>query len=1065
MRDLKLQISIISFERNTILKNRGMKRMKTMKKTIKQISAILLSLAMVVCMSLQMGNDPIGIIKAYDGPDFAVPMTINDPLGIIKASDGSNKIYWWENEVINEDALNSKLQEAISVGDVIDGHEFRGWSSSVGIEYGQDYTVTRDDYVHSLEPNDWAGANIYASWSTPTYNVNYSFAGDVPSGVSAPSALTGQTSGTSISVPATPNVPAGYSFNGWYYNGSLMNSSISMPSNNITIQGRWSYKNYSVKYNVTGDIPSTYQVPSTSTGHHINEAMTAPSIIDTDYPGYSFSGWSASGGVVINNNGSYTMPAKTITLTGTFTRIISHAATTFTGDTPPNATALLATANANLGGDYYVGDTIIVPNLPSAPGYNFGGWTYKGNAVSPGDTITVDGSDISIVGNWSRDYSNTDYWWTVTYDGNGDSDSPVSGTIPTDNHEYSAGESDDNVTMPSGDTMTRPGYIFEGWTKDSGIAPLNPLDNTPSDIILAGQTNQITTSTTYYAVWRINYNDSNYWWKVIYDKNGVNATGDVPNDEHYYSVKGTPDDNVVTVKDKNTLYNHKYKFIGWSKEAQNPVAIDADLDSLGFVLYNADGTNKDVTISANTTLYAVWQEASLGIKDDSDTVILSYDQAKDAVLTGGDSDKSIDKLDNVSAWTDESGTLNENAPYEALDNKLGTSSDDYTEAIHQLGADKKDGTVYIRYGMTEDNDYKEDVRVIVSRSAHPVYNDDYTIDSADEVTLHANEVPNANIDLVSAGQAQAWTNDGNNTPTEVTVKDNALLSDTVGDYTITYVVTADPTLTKDTIFHVIKTDADGDGVPDTVESGDGTNSDDSDSYKDTDGDEVPDYVETNDDHTNPDDADSYKDTDGDEVPDYVEEHNDNTNPSDDNSYKDTDGDGVPDYVETHQDNTDPKDNNSYKDTDGDEVPDYVEEHKDNTDPKDNNSYKDTDKDEVPDYVENKEGSDPKDKSDYKDTDGDGVPDYVERREGTNPKDKNSWKDTDKGGVSDYAERMRGSNVNDPSDDFPSTKVTKTTKVKTGDVNNIGLDGLLLLVGLGGIVTALTYKKKRDKKAN
>ncbi|MDR1018187.1 MAG: hypothetical protein LBM02_05750, partial [Lachnospiraceae bacterium] len=116
------------------------------------------------------------------------------------------------------------------------------------------------------------------------------------------------------------------------------------------------------------------------------------------------------------------------------------------------------------------------------------------------------------------------------------------------------------------------------------------------------------------------------------------------------------------------------------------------------------------------------------------------------------------------------------------------------------------------------------------------------------------------------------------------------------------------------------------------------------------------------------------------------------------------------------------------------------------------------------------GSDPKDKSDYKDTDGDGVPDYVERKEGTDPKDKNSWKDTDKGGVSDYAERMRGSNVNDPSDDFPSITVTKITKVrtggkvKTGDVNNIGLDGLLLLVGLGGIVTALTYKRKKDNKA-
>lgn len=211
---------------------------------------------------------------------------------------------------------------------------------------------------------------------------------------------------------------------------------------------------------------------------------------------------------------------------------------------------------------------------------------------------------------------------------------------------------------------------------------------------------------------------------------------------------------------------------------------------------------------------------------------------------------------------------------------------------------------------------------------------------------------------------------------------------------------------------VIVGDSDGDGVPDSTETAQGTNPYDASSFKDSDGDGVPDYVEIQQ-GTSPTNAKDAIDTDGDGVSDYIEKAQ-GTNPLvAGDKIKDTDGDGVPDYIEVAQ-GTNPLVAYDARDTDGDGIPDFVEIAA-GQDPKDATSAVDTDGDGVPDYIEVKQGTNPTVAGDAKDSDGDGVPDYVELYQGTNPNSKASFSDVDGDGFSDYLEgfsRIKSANIPD-----------------------------------------------------
>ena len=246
-------------------------------------------------------------------------------------------------------------------------------------------------------------------------------------------------------------------------------------------------------------------------------------------------------------------------------------------------------------------------------------------------------------------------------------------------------------------------------------------------------------------------------------------------------------------------------------------------------------------------------------------------------------------------------------------------------------------------------------------------------------------------------------------------------------------------------------DTDGDGVPDRVETVEGTSPLNPNSFLDTDGDGTPDFVDLDSDNdgvrdTNELGGNPYRDVDGDGVPRYRDDNDNNAAVGDGNGNveaafdtngdgvpnfqdpnSDTDSDGVPDGVETAE-NSNPRDADQFLDTDADGVADFADADADN-DGLDNvlepggNPYIDADGDGVPVYLDDNDNNpligdtnnsvqpafnvNNDDRAEFQDVnsdnDGDSVGDGVENAEGTDPLDGDSFLDRDGDGLADALE--------------------------------------------------------------
>ncbi len=158
--------------------------------------------------------------------------------------------------------------------------------------------------------------------------------------------------------------------------------------------------------------------------------------------------------------------------------------------------------------------------------------------------------------------------YNVTYDGNG----ADSGTAPTDNTDYLAG---DTVTvLGNTSSLAKAGYNFGGWNTQ---ADGNGTGYDPDDTFAMPAAN-----VTLYAVWNaIDYT-------VTYDGNGEDS-GTAPTDLNDYNVGDT----VTVLGNTGSLAKAGYTFGGWNTQA----------DGNG-TSYAAGATF--AMPAANVTLYAVW---------------------------------------------------------------------------------------------------------------------------------------------------------------------------------------------------------------------------------------------------------------------------------------------------------------------------------------------------------------------------------------------------------------------------------------------------------------------------
>jgi uncharacterized repeat protein (TIGR02543 family) len=228
---------------------------------------------------------------------------------------------------------------------------------------------------------------------------------------------------------------------------------------------------------------------------------------------------------------------------------------------------------------YDTGSTVaVLGNTGSLTKTNctFLGWNTSQANANNGTVQYTQGSTFTIAQNtvlyavWQTASSQT---FTVVYNGNGS----TSGFVPSDaSSPYLFGAS---VVVLGKNTLVRTGYAFLGWNTNQANANNGNVQYTQ------GQTFNISANTTLYAVWIVTLT-------LTYNGNG-STSGTAPTDSSSPYNNGS----TVTVLGQGTLLKTDYTFKGWNTnqtQANN-----------GTVQYTQ---NQTFTITANTTLYAVWQQ-------------------------------------------------------------------------------------------------------------------------------------------------------------------------------------------------------------------------------------------------------------------------------------------------------------------------------------------------------------------------------------------------------------------------------------------------------------------------
>ena len=143
-------------------------------------------------------------------------------------------------------------------------------------------------------------------------------------------------------------------------------------------------KTYNVTYQFTGEVPGGATLPETGK-YKFDSKVTVADVADV--PGYTFEGWTSQD--VTLKNGTFTMPAKNVTLTGTwkqkagkFGYYLSLKNASWKGGMPDNL-EVSGTSGQGLPKyaekvHYSYGDKYkVIANVPTAEGYAFIGWLDK----------------------------------------------------------------------------------------------------------------------------------------------------------------------------------------------------------------------------------------------------------------------------------------------------------------------------------------------------------------------------------------------------------------------------------------------------------------------------------------------------------------------------------------------------------------------------------------------------------------------------------------------------------------------------------------------------------------
>ena len=398
------------------------------------------------------------------------------------------------------------------------GYTFDGW-----------YTAATGGTAVTPSTVFSANTTIYAQWTLITYTITFNANGGTVNSVSG---TTGE-GGRLASLP-TPTRD-GYTSNGWYTaaTGGTKVTESREYSGSATIYAQWTLITYTITFNANS---GTVSPTSGTTG----EGGKLTSLPAPTRSGYTFNGWytASTGGTAVTT--STTFSANT-------TIYAQWTLNTYTITFNANSGTVSPTSGTT-------GEDKRLASLPTPTrsGYIFVGWY---TAATGGTAVTESreySANATIYARWVAIY-------TVTFDANGGTVSPTSGTTDADKR------------LASLPTPTRSDYTFNGWfTTKTGSTAVT-------------ESREYSANTTIYAQWIRTYT-------VTFNANG--GSGSAP------SAQTVNSGSSITLPSQGSLTRTGYRFVGWNSESSG-----------GGRNYPANFT---FTPERTFTLYAIWDWVGKG---------------------------------------------------------------------------------------------------------------------------------------------------------------------------------------------------------------------------------------------------------------------------------------------------------------------------------------------------------------------------------------------------------------------------------------------------------------------
>ncbi|MBM7567833.1 InlB B-repeat-containing protein [Paenibacillus sacheonensis] len=451
-------------------------------------------------------------------PTYAVTYHANGGTGNVPTDD----YVYYENEqvtVLGDSGLTKP------------GYTFAGWNTQAdgeGTPYaaGSTFTIGAED------------VELYAKWTAnPTYGVTYDSNGGTGE---APVDGNAYEQGTQVTVLSGDGLTKpGYTFAGWNTQADgegtayAAGAAFSMGATNVELYAKWTTNpTYSVTYDSNS---GTGEAPVDGNAYEQGTQVTVLSGDGLTKPGYTFAGWNTQAdgeGTAYAAGAAFSMGAANVELYAKWTTNPTYSVTYDsnggTGEAPVDGNAYEQGAQV----------TVLSGGGLTKPGYTFAGWNTQadgeGTPYAAGSTFTIGAGDVELYAKWT-----TNPTYSVRYDSNGGI-----GEAPVDGNAYEQGA---QVTVLSGDGLTKPGYTFAGWNTQA--------DGAGTPYAAGAAFSMGVANVELYAKWT-----TNPTYSVTYDSNG--GTGEAPVDGNAYE-QGVQ----VTVLSGGGLTKPGYTFAGWNTQA------------------------------------------------------------------------------------------------------------------------------------------------------------------------------------------------------------------------------------------------------------------------------------------------------------------------------------------------------------------------------------------------------------------------------------------------------------------------------------------------------------------